>query len=176
MEVIYPTYTPQTGWRGVQVTAKIHEDTIGMVFGWFSARNSNFGSILAMRPPVAVIHPIYTRQTGWGGVQVTSKMDENTIGIVFGCFWARNSNFGSILATRPPMAVIHPIYTPQTGWRGCKLPPKWMKTQSVWLWVVFAQAIPISNPFWSCDPIWRSLTPYTHCSGNLCPLHPAGWA
>ena len=30
--------------------------------------------------------PIHTPQTGWRGVQITAKMDENTIGIVFGCF------------------------------------------------------------------------------------------
>ena len=133
MAVIHRTYTPQTGWRGVQVTTEIDENTIGMGLGCFWAKNSNFRSILAIRPPMAVIHPNIPVKQGGKGVQPTLKMGENTICIVFGCFWARNSNFGSISAIRPPMVVIHPIYTPQTGWRGCKLPPKLMKTQSVWV-------------------------------------------
>ena len=54
--------------------------------------------------------PKYTRQTGCEGVQPTLKMGENTICIVFGCFWARNSSFESISAIRPPMVLIHPIY------------------------------------------------------------------
>ena len=169
--------------EGVHLPAKMDGNAIGMILGWFLTRNSNFGFILVNWPPMAVIHPTYTPQTGWrgcklppkwmetqvvwfsgdfwrgirisgsfwwinplwrsstfhiplkqgGGMQVTAKMDENTSGMVLGWFLTRNSNFRCILVNRPPMAVIHPTFIPQTGWRGCKLPPKLMKTQSVWV-------------------------------------------
>ena len=95
----------------------------------FLGKEFGFQFILVNSPPNGG-HPshIIIPANGVEGVLLTAKMDENTIGMVFGCFWARNPNFGFILVNSPPMAVSHPMYTLKQGGGGVQLTIKWVKT------------------------------------------------
>ena len=106
--------------------------------GRFLAEISIFGSILGIRPSMALTRPIYTHPAGWRGYNFPEKLAESKFGMLWGYFSARNSNFWSTLYTRPSTAVTNPIYTHPAGWRGYNLPPKWWRTK----YVCFGESAP----------------------------------
>ena len=75
---------------------------------------------------MAVIHPTYTTQTGWRGVQVTAEMDENTIGMGCRVFFGQGKfelRVHFCHSTPYGGNPLH-IYHSNRVEGGCKLPPK----------------------------------------------------
>ena len=88
MALTRPIYTHPAGWRRYNFPEKLAESKFGLFWGYLSARNSNFLSILFIRPAMVVDQPhLFTSSRVEGGTtyrQNGGKQNMYAFGVLFG--------------------------------------------------------------------------------------------